>query len=108
LASAFVDNIPFTATMIPVVHALNENPIIASTFDSFQISPLWWALSLGANFGGNGTLIGSSAAIIAVGLAEKLHFRITFNQFLKVAFPFMILTVSVGTLMLFIDTLIRL
>jgi Na+/H+ antiporter NhaD/arsenite permease-like protein len=108
LASAFVDNIPFTATMIPVVHSLNENPIIASTFDSFQISPLWWALSLGANFGGNGTLIGSSAAIIAVGLAEKLHFRITFNQFLKVAFPFMILTVSVGTLMLFIDTLIRL
>ena len=50
-ASAFVDNIPFTATMIPVIHACNENSIIASTFDSFHISPLWWALSLGANFG---------------------------------------------------------
>lgn len=108
LASAFIDNIPFTATMIPVVQALNENPTITATFDSYQISPLWWALSLGANFGGNGTLIGSSAAIIAVGLAEKLRIRITFNQFMKVGFPFMILTVSVGTFILFIDTLIRL
>jgi Na+/H+ antiporter NhaD/arsenite permease-like protein len=108
LSSAFVDNIPFTATMIPVVHMLNDNAIIASAFDSFQISPLWWALSLGANLGGNGTLIGSSAAIIAVGLAEKLQYKITFNRFLKIGFPFMILTVSVGTVMLFIDTLIRL
>jgi len=89
LSSAFVDNIPFTATMIPVIDSLNENSIIASAFDSFQISPLWWALSLGANFGGNGTSIGSSAAIIAVGLAEKLHYGITFNRFIKVGFPFM-------------------
>jgi len=74
LSSAFVDNIPFTATMIPVIDTLNENPIIASAFDSFQISSLWWALFLGANFGGNGTLIGSNAAIIAMGLAEKLHY----------------------------------
>lgn len=106
-ASAFVDNIPFTATMIPVIHALNENSIIASTFDSFHISPLWWALSLGANFGGNGTLIGSSAAIIAIGLAEKLHYGISFNRFIKIGFPFMVLTVLVGTAVLLVDVLIR-
>lgn len=107
LSSAFVDNIPFTATMIPVIDSLNENSIIASAFDSFQISPLWWALSLGANFGGNGTLIGSSAAIIAVGLSEKLHYGITFNRFIKVGFPFMVLTVLAGTVVLLIDTLLR-
>jgi Na+/H+ antiporter NhaD/arsenite permease-like protein len=106
-ASAFVDNIPFTATMIPVIHELNENSIIASTFDSFHISPLWWALSLGANFGGNGTLIGSSAAIIAIGLAEKLHYRISFNRFIKIGFPFMVLTVLAGTAVLLVDVLIR-
>ena len=106
-SSAFVDNIPFTATMIPVIDSLNYNPVIASTFASFNISPLWWALSLGANFGGNGTLIGSSAAIIAVGLAEKLRYGITFNRFIKVGFPFMVLTVLVGTVMLRIDTLVR-
>lgn len=102
-----MDNIPFTATMIPVIHALNENSIIASTFDSFHISPLWWALSLGANFGGNGTLIGSSAAIIAIGLAEKLHYGISFNRFIKIGFPFMVLTVLVGTAVLLVDVLIR-
>ncbi|MGC1135603.1 MAG: sodium:proton antiporter [Nitrososphaeraceae archaeon] len=107
LSSAFVDNIPFTATMIPVIDSLNENSIIASAFDSFQISPLWWALSLGANFGGNGTSIGSSAAIIAVGLAEKLHYGITFNRFIKVGFPFMVLILLAGTLVLLIDTLLR-
>jgi Na+/H+ antiporter NhaD/arsenite permease-like protein len=106
-ASAFVDNIPFTATMIPVIHELNENPIIASTFDSFHISPLWWALSLGANFGGNGTLIGSSAAIIAIGLAEKLHYGISFNRFIKIGFPFMVLTVLAGTAVLLVDVMIR-
>ena len=106
-ASAFVDNIPFTATMIPVIHELNENSIIASTFDSFHISPLWWALSLGANFGGNGTLIGSSAAIIAIGLAEKLHYGISFNRFIKIGFPFMVLTLLAGTAVLLIDVLIR-
>jgi Na+/H+ antiporter NhaD/arsenite permease-like protein len=61
IASAFVDNIPFTTTMIPLIHSLNSNPAIASSFDDFHFSPLWWALALGADLGGNGTLIGSSA-----------------------------------------------
>jgi Na+/H+ antiporter NhaD/arsenite permease-like protein len=107
-ASAFVDNIPFTATMIPLIHMLNANPVIATYFSGLPISPLWWALSLGANLGGNGTLIGSSAGIIAAGLSEKHGYLLTFNQFLKVGFIFMILTVGIGTLVLTLDILFRL
>jgi Na+/H+ antiporter NhaD/arsenite permease-like protein len=108
LASAFVDNIPFTATMIPMIQTLNADPTIAGTFGNFQFSPLWWALSLGANLGGNGTLIGSSAGIIAAGLSEKNGFLITFNRFFRIGFPFMLSTVAIGTLILIIDVLIKL
>ena len=108
LASAFVDNIPFTATMIPMIQTLNADPTIAGTFGNFQFSPLWWALSLGANLGGNGTLIGSSAGIIAAGLSEKNGFLITFNRFFRIGFPFMLSTVAIGTLVLIIDVLIEL
>ena len=72
LASAFVDNIPFTATMIPMIQTLNADPTIAGTFGNFQFSPLWWALSLGANLGGNGTLIGSSAGVVAPDWQKKM------------------------------------
>jgi Na+/H+ antiporter NhaD/arsenite permease-like protein len=107
IASAFVDNIPFTATMIPLIHTLNVNPNVAAAFGSYQVSPLWWALSLGANFGGNGTLVGSSAGVIAAGLAEKYHSKITFNYFFRVGFPFMIMTVASGTVILVLDILLR-
>jgi Na+/H+ antiporter NhaD/arsenite permease-like protein len=83
IASAFVDNIPFTATMIPLVEALNADPKIALTVDRFEISPLWWALAVGADFGGNGTLIGSSAGVVAAGLSERSGYRITFIRWLK-------------------------
>jgi Na+/H+ antiporter NhaD/arsenite permease-like protein len=68
--------------------------------------PLWWALALGAGFGGNGTLIGSSAGIIAVGLSEKQGYTITFNRFLKVGFPFMIFTTAIASIVLAIGILI--
>jgi Na+/H+ antiporter NhaD/arsenite permease-like protein len=93
--------------MIPEIDSLNDNPVIVSTFESFNRNPLCWALLLGANSGDNGTLIGSSAAIVAVGLAEKLHYGITFNRFIKIGFPFMVLIVLVGTVALLINTLIR-
>jgi Na+/H+ antiporter NhaD/arsenite permease-like protein len=108
IASAFVDNIPFTATMIPIIHTLNANPNIAATFGDFHVSPLWWALALGADFGGNGTLIGSSAGIIAAGISEKYGHRISFNRWFIVGFPFMIVTVAIGTVVLIIDTILRL
>ena len=107
IASAFVDNIPFTATMIPLIHTLSESPGIAAAFGDTQISPLWWALSLGANLGGNGTLIGSSAGIVAAGISEKHGHPISFNRWIKVGFPFMIMTVAIGTVILAIDILFR-
>jgi Na+/H+ antiporter NhaD/arsenite permease-like protein len=106
IASAFVDNIPFAATMIPLIEVLNQNPTIAAEFN-YGVSPLWWALSLGVGLGGNGTLIGSSAGIIAIGLAEKYGYRITFNQFFKVGFPFMIITVAVGSIVLMMDVMLK-
>ena len=106
IASAFVDNIPFTATMIPLIEVLNQNPTIAAEFHNI-VSPLWWALSLGAGLGGNGTLIGSSAGVIAIGLSEKYGYKITFMQFFKVGFPFMIITVAAGGVVLMIDLMLK-
>jgi Na+/H+ antiporter NhaD/arsenite permease-like protein len=108
IASAFVDNIPFTATMIPLIHTLNLTPGIASGFGDLNISPLWWALALGADFGGNGTIIGSSAGIVAAGISERNGHVISFNRWIRVGFPFMIMTVAVGTAILVIDVLLRL
>jgi Na+/H+ antiporter NhaD/arsenite permease-like protein len=105
IASAFVDNIPFTATMIPLVESLNADPNIALTVDEFEISPLWWALALGADFGGNGTLIGSSAGVVAAGLSERFGYRITFIRWLKIGFPFMLITLAIGTIILPILTI---
>lgn len=107
IASAFVDNIPFTATMIPLIQTLNANPSIAAMFGSFHTSPLWWALALGADFGGNGTLIGSSAGIIAAGISEKYGHRISFNRWFMIGFPFMIMSVAIGTVVLIIDIILR-
>jgi Na+/H+ antiporter NhaD/arsenite permease-like protein len=106
IASAFVDNIPFTATMIPIVEALNADPNIALTVNEFEISPLWWALALGADFGGNGTLIGSSAGVVAAGLSERFGYRITFIRWLKIGFPFMLITLAIGTIILPLLTVI--
>jgi Na+/H+ antiporter NhaD/arsenite permease-like protein len=107
IASAFVDNIPFAATMIPLVSTLSQNESISAAFGGFAINPLWWALALGAGLGGNGTLIGSSAGIIAVGLAEKQGYTITFNRFLKIGFPFMIFTTAIASIVLAIGILLN-
>jgi Na+/H+ antiporter NhaD/arsenite permease-like protein len=106
IASAFVDNIPFTATMIPLISTLSQNESISAAFGGFAINSLWWALALGSGLGGNGTVIGSSAGIIAVGLAEKQGYNITFNRFLKVGFPFMIFTTAIASLVLAIGILV--
>lgn len=107
IASAFVDNIPFAVTMIPLITVLNQNGDIASAYGGFAISPLWWALALGVGLGGNGTLIGSSAGVVASGLAEKAGHPISFNRFMRVGFPFMVSTVAIGSVVLMIDVLLR-
>lgn len=86
IASAFVDNIPFVATMIPMIKDMG-------TLSGMNLAPVWWALSLGACLGGNGTIIGASANVIATGIAEEHGHKITFGGYFKLAFPVMILTI---------------
>lgn len=95
IASAFVDNIPFVATMIPMIKDMGE-------LSGINLTPLWWALSLGACFGGNGTIIGSSANVLAISMAGERGHKITFKKYFKVAFPMTILTVAIATIYLYL------
>ena len=90
ILSAVVDNIPFVASMIPVVKSLAP----AMGGDT-AILPLWWSLALGASLGGNGTLIGASANIIVAGIAERAGERMAFLPFLRLAFPLMLLQIAI-------------
>ncbi|CVK18081.1 SLC13 family permease [Sporomusa sphaeroides] len=86
IASAFIDNIPFVATMIPMLQEMGQ-------LSGMNLEPLWWSLALGACLGGNGTLIGASANVIVAGIAEKNGIRLYFIQYLKIAFPLMIISI---------------
>ncbi|HVY00615.1 MAG TPA: ArsB/NhaD family transporter [Pseudorhodoplanes sp.] len=88
--SAIVDNIPFVATMIPLIKAM------APSFGGpSHIEPLWWCLSLGACLGGNGTLIGASANLTVAGIAERNGIPFSFITYTKYAFPMMVVSVAI-------------
>jgi Na+/H+ antiporter NhaD/arsenite permease-like protein len=92
VASAVVDNIPFVATMIPMIESM------ASTFGGADnLEPLWWSLALGACLGGNGSLVGASANLIVAGFAERAGHRIKFLSFMLIAFPLMLLSIVIAT-----------
>jgi len=93
LMSAFVDNIPFVATMIPLIQDMGA-------MGYGDLEPLWWALSLGACLGGNGTVIGASANVVALSIARKHNMVVTFWGFMKVAFPLMLLSIVISSLYL--------
>jgi len=92
VASALVDNIPFVATMIPLIE--NMGGMLG---ESHSLAPLWWSLALGSCLGGNGSLIGASANLIVAGFAERAGHPISFLSFMLVAFPLMLLTILVST-----------
>lgn len=92
IASAFIDNIPYTATMIPIVL------IIADNLGAYLLEPMIWALAFGACLGGNGTLIGASANVVTAGMSEDAGYPISFNEFFKAGFPVMILTTFIVSL----------
>jgi len=94
IASAFVDNIPFVATMIPLLQTMGQ-------LSNLPMEPTWWALALGACLGGNGTLIGASANVIVAGIAERYGTPIGFISFLKVGFPLMLLSIVLSTVYLY-------
>lgn len=89
LCSAFIDNIPFVATMIPLLKEMGR-------LSGGTPEVLWWSLSLGACLGGNGTLIGASANVIVAGLADEHGYHISFIDFLKVGFPLMIMSIAIS------------
>jgi len=95
-ASAFVDNIPFTATMIPIIENISADPSFAKTLADYTFNPLWYALAFGADLGGNGTLIGASANLVAIAVAERFGYRIFFREFLIKGMPLMIITTLVA------------
>ncbi len=86
IASAFIDNIPFVATMIPMLQEMGQ-------LSGMNLEPVWWSLALGACLGGNGTLIGASANVVVAGIAEKNGIAITFRSFFKLAFPLMLVSI---------------
>jgi len=95
IASAFLDNIPFVATMIPLIKSIG-------LMSTMPITPLWWALALGACLGGNGTLVGASANVIVSGMLEKKGQKIGFLNYMKVGFPLMLISISLSTVYLLV------
>jgi len=95
ILSSIVDNIPFVATMIPMLKSMEE-----SIGGREIMMPAWWALSLGACFGGNGTIIGASANVIIAGIAAKEGHPIKFIAFMKWSLPIMFLTIILATVWL--------
>jgi Na+/H+ antiporter NhaD/arsenite permease-like protein len=94
VASAIVDNIPFTATMLPIV------AFLTTSIPGAESGVLWWALALGACLGGNATMVGASANVVTVGMAEKAGHPISFGHYFKVAAVPTLITVVISSLWL--------
>ncbi|MCR5439973.1 MAG: ArsB/NhaD family transporter [Selenomonas sp.] len=99
LVSSVLDNIPFVATMIPLIQDMGNMGVS-------NLEPIWWSLALGACLGGNGTLVGASANLIVAGLAAERGVKITFINYFKIGFPIMLLTIILSTVYVYIRYLI--
>uniref|UniRef100_A0AAR2K0E2 Citrate transporter-like domain-containing protein n=1 Tax=Pygocentrus nattereri TaxID=42514 RepID=A0AAR2K0E2_PYGNA len=91
LASSLIDNIPFTATMIPVLINLSQDADV-----NLPVKPLIFALAMGACLGGNGTLIGASANVVCAGIAEQHGYGFSFMEFFRLGFPMMLMTCTIA------------
>ncbi|MBO5443579.1 MAG: ArsB/NhaD family transporter [Alphaproteobacteria bacterium] len=98
ILSSAIDNIPFVATMIPMIKSMEP-----SMGGREAMMPVWWALSLGACFGGNGTLIGASANVIVAGMAQREGHPIHFMKFLIWSIPVMLISVGIATVYLYVQ-----
>jgi Na+/H+ antiporter NhaD/arsenite permease-like protein len=99
IASAFLDNIPFVATMIPLIQDMGSMGID-------NLEPLWWSLALGACLGGNGTLIGASANLVAAGMSAREGYPIKFVTFMKYGIPLMLLSVAISMVYVYLRYLL--
>jgi len=96
ILSAFIDNIPYVATMIPLIQEIGNH------LGQHAIQPIWWSLALGACLGGNGTMIGASANVLAVGLARKSGYKISFLQFTKYSIIITLISLLLSNIYIFI------
>ncbi|WP_313993450.1 ArsB/NhaD family transporter [uncultured Selenomonas sp.] len=94
-ASAFIDNIPFVATLIPLIQDMGSMGLT-------NLDPLWWSLALGACLGGNGTLIGASANVVVASMSAQRGRPISFIGFMKVALPIMTFTIAIANIYIYI------
>lgn len=98
LASGIVDNIPYTATMVPLVKSLGQSGL--------PTEPLWWALVLGADLGGNLTLVGASANVVVANLAERNGYKISFGHFFKYSVAITLVSIIVSSVYLWLRYLL--
>jgi Na+/H+ antiporter NhaD/arsenite permease-like protein len=99
LLSGVVDNIPFAAAMLPVVRYLTR------VIPGAESNALYFGLAIGADLGGNSSLIGSSANLVVAGIAERAGYKITFRRFLQIGIPATAITTAIGCLWLIIHFL---
>lgn len=97
IVSAAVDNIPFVATMIPLVHSMQDGLGGAAALE-----PVWWSLALGACLGGNGSLVGAAANVVVSGMGERAGYPISFLQFLKFGLPLMLLSIVISNVYIYL------
>ena len=90
--SAVIDNVPFVAAMIPVLERLG---VLIGNPETMH--PIWWSMALGACLGGNGTMIGASANIVAIGIANRNGFHISFKEYTKIGALFALNAIIVST-----------
>jgi len=93
-ASAFIDNIPFVATMIPLIKSMAE-------LGGVDVTSLWWTLALGACLGGNGTLIGASANLVVMSIAEAHGTPIRFKDYMKIGLPMMVVSIVIANIYIY-------
>lgn len=98
VASAFIDNIPLVATMIPMIQDISTQLALSQT----QVSTIWWSLALGACLGGNGTLIASSANLVVACTAAREGAPISFVEFIKIGIPVTLVTLAIATIYVYI------
>lgn len=101
--SAVIGNIPYVAAMIPMTAEMANNVFSSdmgyeSAINQPGMMPVWWAMALGACLGGNGSLVGASANVVAIGMAEKAGVSISFSKFLIYGIPVMIMTLAISML----------
>ncbi len=94
-ASAFIDNIPFVATLIPLIKDMGAMGLT-------NLDPMWWSLSLGACLGGNGTLIGASANVVVASMAAQRGNPISFIGYMKIALPMMIISIIISSVYVYL------